>query len=63
MVRAFLAAGAKADADVGGLGGRSFSGIWRGFQLVMGVPRKRWMVYFRENPLKSGMMTGGTPMT
>ena len=24
-----------------------------GFQLVMGVPPARWMVYFMENPIKT----------
>ena len=33
-----------------------------GFQLVMGVPQKRWMVDFRENPTKIRMITRGSPI-
>ena len=28
--------------------------------VVMGLPQKRWMVYFRENPNLKWMMTRGT---
>ena len=36
-----------------------YNGVSKGgFQLVMGVPQKRWMVFVRENPIKKWMMTG-----
>ena len=27
-------------------------GIFQGGSIVMGVPLHRWMIYFRENPMK-----------
>ena len=32
-----------------------------GVSIVMGVPKKRWIVYKGKSPSKNWMMTGGTP--
>jgi hypothetical protein len=41
--------------------GPSRFGSFGGFHLNLGVPKKkRWMVYFMENPMKTWMRTGGT---